>query len=171
MPKARKDKIGSIRSGFVPAVANLAAATLVGADGAIGAMEHTCTVLKTRLHGRLLCDATDTPAEVVLYHDGLSDAEVEEYLELDGPNEPGQIDQAEVITRGRAIKQLGMVPAHGEVVPNDTMVLELTSSETMVVPEGRTLRVGVYNHGAGAFGAGALCIATCHFVVRWAETS
>lgn len=167
MPKQRKDKIGSFRTSVAPAIADLAAATGVGATMSLSAMKNACTVIKIRLTGRILTNATDTPLELFLATSELSDSEIEAFVELNGPDEPGQITEGEIISRGRLIKSLGMIPQHGEVVQDDTMSCDIETSLTLSLREDHGLRLFVYNHGTGALGAGAAMTLRVNAVVRW----
>lgn len=167
MPAKRKDKIGSIRSGTVVATANLAAGTAVGSDMIVGALQNAATVLKAHVTGRFLPDALTGPLEVFLTVDELSDAQVEEYIELDGPTEPGEVTSSEVISRGRYIKSLGVLPHHGEYLVDGPIAFDIEESLTLTVREGKTPRLVAYNHGIDALGASSWLVLTSLLVVRW----
>lgn len=167
MPRGKpKGDIGSFRDSFAPAIANLAAVTAVGAAGS-NAVVRAATVLKARLVGNLDPDSANGPVLVVLTTDELSDSEVEEYLELSGPTDPGQVTQGEVIRRGRIIKELFTIPRHGEPMADQNYAVDFEASMTLSLREGHALRLVAYNRGSGALGASAAFSVKGNFVVRW----
>lgn len=164
MPK-RSDRIGTIKFGSMPVIADLAA--LVVAGGASLTLTHSATIVKAQIRGRFLPDTTSTPVLFGLASDELTASEVEEYLEVVGPNEPTQVPEGELISRGRLIKELGMCPPNGEPIANQVVSLDLAEPLTLSIREGHGVFLWAYNLGPAALGSGAAVVGRVTCVVRW----
>ncbi len=114
--------------------------------------------------------AGDGPFLTGLMHGDLTLAELEEYLELNGPLTPADITGSEIASRGKRIRILGVLePEAGGLTAS--MALKDISLRGLVAPEAdesqaNSWTLWIYNLGK-ALTTGSLWGKTLVFFVRW----
>ncbi len=110
--------------------------------------------------------AGDGPFLFGIANKSLSLAELEEYLELDGPIEPTQVPQVERATRGKLIRTLGLIVPTGDGTVANLFVDNRSLSGLRWNEESAGWNYWVYNRGQ-ALTTGAILRIWASFFVRW----
>lgn len=170
LPKAKRSGvIGSFRGSALPAIAALAAGALVSDELAL--LTDDATVVKVALRGRFTAGAAEGPLLLGVANSDLSDAEIEAYLELDGPTSPQALGSAsEIEVRGKAVKVIGVVPvpASGPMAAG-VYSIDFEQSLTLSIRSGRAVKVWAYNLGANAVNGGSTLYVRANCICRWHE--
>ncbi len=108
----------------------------------------------------------DGPFLFGIANKSLSLAELEEYLEANGPVEPTVIPQAEQVTRGKLIRTLGLIVPSGDGTVSALFVDNRSLSGLRWNEESAGWNYWVYNRGR-ALTTGAILRVWSSFFVRW----
>ncbi len=108
MPSTKKPETGSVLDQSAIALGTLAAGALLSSSGP--AMTRGGKIISATLQGGLRgITEGEGPIMWGIAQADLSDAEIEEFLELEGPLAPSQVTESEIASRGRRIRVLGTV--------------------------------------------------------------
>ncbi len=110
--------------------------------------------------------AGDGPLLCGIANKSLSLAEIEEYLELDGPVQPTELPSAERATRGKLIRTLGLIVPTGDGTVASLFVDNRSLSGLRWNEESAGWNYWVYNRGQ-ALTTGAILRVWASFFVRW----
>ncbi len=110
--------------------------------------------------------AGDGPFLFGIANKSLTLAELEEYLELDGPVEPTQVPQVERATRGKLIRTLGLIVPTGDGTVASLLVDNRSLSGLRWNEESAGWNYWVYNRGR-ALTTGSILRVWASFFMRW----
>ncbi len=173
MPTAvrSKNKTGSVIEQPSFTVGTLAARTSLFVDGP--AVTRGGKILSSTIHGSLHGGtAGDPPLLLGLVRGDMVQAEVEAYLELDGPGSPELVSEGEIATRGRLIRRLAVLSpdpgsSRNTISEDNKSMKGLAFSETGEGNKGGW-QWFVYNISAAkAFTTGSFCELQVSNFVEW----
>ncbi len=108
MPAKAKQQTGSVIEQPTFTIGTLAARTSIFVDGP--AITRGGKMLSSSIHGALRAGTSGDPSLLLgLVKGDMTQAEVEAYLELDGPGTPELVSENEVASRGRFIRRLAII--------------------------------------------------------------
>ena len=110
--------------------------------------------------------AGDGPFLFGIANKSLSLAEIEEYLELDGPVEPSEVPSAERATRGKLLRVLGLIAPTGDGTVAHLFIDNRSLSGLRWNEESAGWNYFVYNRGQ-QLTTGAILRIWASLFVRW----